>query len=51
MTSSENSYVSRSGPHPAVHARRIHFNYPVASLDRHYVQGDLVMSHLIAHLS
>ncbi|MBS9533954.1 metal-dependent hydrolase [Mycobacterium sp. M1] len=37
--------------HPAVHARRIRFNYPVASLDRHFVQGDLVMSHVIAHLS
>ncbi len=36
---------------PAVHARRIRFDYPVASLDRHFVDGDLVMSHLIAHLS
>lgn len=36
---------------PGVHPRRIRFNYPVASLDRHYVQGDLVMSHIISHLS
>lgn len=37
--------------HPPVHVRRIRFTYPVASLDRHFVQGDLVMSHVIAHLS
>ncbi|KLO28830.1 metal-dependent hydrolase [Mycolicibacter heraklionensis] len=37
--------------HPAVQPRRIRFNYPVAALDRHFVQGDLVMSHMIAHLS
>jgi len=37
--------------HPAVQPRRIRFNYPVASLNRHFVQGDLVMSHMIAHLS
>ncbi|WP_046319509.1 metal-dependent hydrolase [Mycobacterium sp. UM_Kg1] len=36
---------------PAVQPRRIRFNYPVAALDRHFVQGDLVMSHVIAHLS
>ncbi|OBH15853.1 metal-dependent hydrolase [Mycolicibacter sinensis] len=40
-----------NGHHPAVRPRRIRFNYPVASLDRHYVAGDLVMSHVIAHLS
>lgn len=40
-----------NGHHPAVHPRRIRFNYPVAALDRHYVAGDLVMSHVIAHLS
>lgn len=34
-----------------VPVRRIRFQYPVASLDRHFVGGDLVMSHLIAHLS
>jgi predicted metal-dependent hydrolase len=34
-----------------VRPRRIRFSYPVASLDRHYVGGDLVMSHVIAHLS
>ncbi|CAJ1506754.1 metal-dependent hydrolase [[Mycobacterium] holstebronense] len=44
MTANENR-------HPAVQPRRIRFNYPVAALDRHFVQGDLVMSHMIAHLS
>lgn len=37
--------------HPVVHARRIRFSYPVASLQRHFVDGDLVMSHIVAHLS
>ncbi|MGB3331415.1 MAG: metal-dependent hydrolase [Mycobacterium sp.] len=41
----------RQPTHPAVQPRRIRFNYPVAALDRHFVQGDLVMSHMIAHLS
>jgi len=45
MTASDNDN------RPAVHARRIRFDYPVASLDRHFVAGDLVMSHMIAHLS
>jgi predicted metal-dependent hydrolase len=31
--------------------RRIKFRYPTGSLNRHYVQGDLVMSHIIAMLS
>ncbi|RMI33682.1 metal-dependent hydrolase [Nocardia stercoris] len=31
--------------------RRIRFSYPTGSLDRHYVDGDLVMSHIVAHLS
>ncbi|OBI03061.1 metal-dependent hydrolase [Mycolicibacter heraklionensis] len=44
MTANENRQ-------PAVQPRRIRFNYPVAALDRHFVQGDLVMSHMIAHLS
>ncbi|MEV6217949.1 metal-dependent hydrolase [Nocardia sp. NPDC051833] len=34
-----------------IRARRIHFDYPSGSLDRHYVDGDLVMSHVVAHLS
>lgn len=34
-------------PHP----RRIHFDYPTGSLEKHYVQGDLVTSHIIAYLS
>jgi predicted metal-dependent hydrolase len=32
-------------------ARRIHFNYPEGGLQRHYVQGDLLMSHIVAYLS
>lgn len=35
----------------AVRARRIRFHYPTGSLERHYVGGDLVMSHIVAHLS
>lgn len=31
--------------------RRIRFAYPEGSLDRHYVDGDLVMSHAVAMLS
>lgn len=34
-----------------VHARRIRFSYPEGSLERHYVQGDLVMSHAVGVLS
>ncbi|MFC6010292.1 metal-dependent hydrolase [Nocardia lasii] len=34
-----------------VRARRIRFAYPAGALDRHYVDGDLVMSHAIAYLS
>ncbi|MEO6792264.1 MAG: metal-dependent hydrolase [Mycobacterium sp.] len=37
--------------HPHVQPRRIRFNYPVGGLERHFVDGDLVMSHMIAHLS
>ena len=35
----------------AIRTRRIGFEYPPASLDRHYVSGDLVMSHIVAVLS
>ena len=38
-------------PQRAVHARRIRFSYPQGSLDRHFVEGDLVMSHVVAVLS
>ncbi|MEB3023172.1 metal-dependent hydrolase [[Mycobacterium] crassicus] len=48
MTANENGFHPVQ---PAVQPRRIRFNYPVAALDRHFVQGDLVMSHMIAHLS
>ena len=36
---------------PAVRARRIRFSYPTGSLERHFVRGDLLMSHIVAHLS
>lgn len=38
-------------PHRNVRTRRIAFAYPPASLDRHYVDGDLVMSHVVSVLS
>ncbi|HVK26209.1 MAG TPA: metal-dependent hydrolase [Actinokineospora sp.] len=38
-------------PQHVVRARRIRFSYPAATLDRHYVKGDLVMSHIVAVLS
>lgn len=38
-------------PARSVRTRRIAFAYPEASLDRHYVQGDLVMSHIVSMLS
>ncbi len=38
-------------PHRDVRARRIRFAHPAGSLDRHYVDGDLVMSHIVAVLS
>ncbi|MDT4917599.1 MAG: uncharacterized protein QOI15_2169 [Pseudonocardiales bacterium] len=38
-------------PHRTVRTRRIAFAYPPASLDRHYVNGDLVMSHVVSVLS
>lgn len=34
-----------------IKTRRIKFRYPSGSLHRHYVRGDLVMSHLVAMLS
>lgn len=42
---------ARSVPPRAVRTRRIAFSYPPASLDRHYVNGDLVMSHVVSVLS
>ncbi|MDT4940659.1 MAG: uncharacterized protein QOJ34_748 [Pseudonocardiales bacterium] len=38
-------------PSRTVRTRRIAFAYPPASLDRHYVNGDLVMSHVVSVLS
>ena len=36
---------------PEIATRRIKFRYPAGSLRRHYVQGDLGMSHVVAVLS
>jgi predicted metal-dependent hydrolase len=38
-------------PRRDVRTRRIRFDYPDGSLKRHYVSGDLVMSHVVAVLS
>jgi predicted metal-dependent hydrolase len=48
MTANENASAAMR---PVVRARRIRFSYPRGSLQRHFVDGDLVMSHVIAHLS
>ncbi|OBA85938.1 metal-dependent hydrolase [Mycobacteriaceae bacterium 1482268.1] len=48
MTASESASNS---VRPVVRARRIRFSYPTGSLQKHYVGGDLVMSHVVAHLS
>jgi uncharacterized protein len=49
MTASESA--SAAAVKPVVRARRIRFAYPTGALERHYVDGDLVMSHVVAHLS
>jgi predicted metal-dependent hydrolase len=38
-------------PHRDVRTRRIRFSYPTGSRFQHYVDGDLVMSHIVAVLS
>lgn len=43
--------MSASVPHRDVRTRRIAFSYPTGTLRQHYVQGDLVMSHVVAVLS
>jgi hypothetical protein len=43
--------AQQSVPKRAVRTRRIAFSYPPASLERHYVNGDLVMSHVVSVLS
>ena len=43
--------TTRPVPPRTVRTRRIAFAYPPASLDRHYVSGDLVMSHVVSMLS
>ena len=41
----------KSVPERPIRARRIRFNYPQGGMNRHYVQGDLVPSHIVAVLS
>jgi uncharacterized protein len=41
----------RPVPPRSVRTRRIAFAYPPAALERHYVKGDLVMSHVVSVLS
>ncbi|SDC10026.1 metal-dependent hydrolase [Actinokineospora iranica] len=43
--------MSPADPARTLRTRRIHFEYGAGSLDRHYVDGDLVMSHVVAVLS
>nr|WP_028926434.1 metal-dependent hydrolase [Pseudonocardia acaciae] len=43
--------AGQATPKRNVRTRRIAFSYPPGTLDRHYVQGDLVMSHIVAVLS
>lgn len=38
-------------PHRDVRTRRIGFDYPQGGFNRHYVSGDLVMSHIVSMLS
>jgi len=38
-------------PERTMKVRRVHFGYPKGSLRRHYVGGDLIMSHVVAVLS
>ncbi|MGH3968316.1 MAG: metal-dependent hydrolase [Mycobacterium sp.] len=45
------SGAGTSHPPRAIKVRRIQFRYDTKPLDRHYVQGDLVMSHVVAVLS
>lgn len=49
LESTSGAPASRS-PRP-IKVRRIRFRYTTEPLERHYVQGDLVMSHIVAVLS
>jgi predicted metal-dependent hydrolase len=42
---------ARHYPERSIHARRVRFDYPQSTTRRHYVQGDLVMSHVVSVLS
>jgi len=43
--------MARTVPHRAVKTRKIEFEYPADRLPRHYISGDLVMSHIVTVLS
>ena len=45
------SQARHSVPGPKVRPRRIELDYPHDGLPRHYVNGDLVMSHVVSLLS
>lgn len=47
----EHSEPLSAVPHRDVRTRRIAFSYPSGALRQHYVDGDLVMSHVVAVLS
>lgn len=42
--------ASTEGQH-SIRTRRVAVAYPAGGLNRHYVQGDVVMSHVVAALS
>ncbi|GAA2638067.1 metal-dependent hydrolase [Actinomadura fulvescens] len=50
MTTTGN-LAPRPVPRRTVHVRRVRFSHPDGALRRHYVDGDLVMSHVLAVLS
>jgi predicted metal-dependent hydrolase len=43
--------MDRTVPHRTVKTRKIEFEYPADRLPRHYISGDLVMSHIVTVLS
>ncbi|HEX3707146.1 MAG TPA: metal-dependent hydrolase [Mycobacteriales bacterium] len=43
--------VPASSPKRVVRTRRVNFDYTPATVERHYAQGDLIMSHIVAILS
>ena len=45
------SVMSIPAPKRVVKTRRVKFDYTPATVERHYAQGDLIMSHVVAILS